>query len=50
MKSLNKYILEYKQHSLDKRLMIDNRLISPNITLKDLENCAYGGSFLDDAS
>ena len=30
--------------------MIDNRLISSNITLKDLKNCAYGGSFLDDAS
>lgn len=30
--------------------MIDKRLISPNITLNYLENCAYGVSFLDDAS
>jgi len=50
MKSLTQYIMEYMAQDINKDLMIDDRIISSEISQQDLEDCGWGGSFMDDRS
>lgn len=50
MKSLKKYITEYKAQDINKVLMLNDRIITPSISLEDLQNAGWGGSFMDDRS
>ena len=51
MRSLKEYLVkEYMTQDLNDKLMIDNRVISSNITLKDLKDAGWGSSMLDDKS
>lgn len=51
MRSLKEYLLtEYMAQDLNDKLMIDNRVISSDITLQDLKDAGWGNSILDDKS
>ena len=51
MRSLKEYLLtEYMAQDLNDKLMIDNRVISSDITLQDLKDAGWGSSMLDDKS
>ena len=49
MRSLKEYLVtEYMAQGLNDKLMIDNRVISSDITLQDLKDAGWGSSMLDD--
>ena len=51
MRSLKDYLVkEYMTQDLNDKLMIDNRVISSDITLQDLKDAGWGSSMLDDKS
>lgn len=51
MRSLKEYLVtEYMAQDLNDKLMIDNRVISGDITLQDLKDAGWGSSILDDKS
>ena len=51
MRSLKEYLVtEYMAQDLNDKLMIDNRVISSDITLQDLKDAGWGNSILDDKS
>ena len=51
MRSLKEYLVtEYMAQDLNDKLMIDNRVISSDITLQDLKDAGWGSSMLDDKS
>ena len=51
MRSLKEYLVtEYMAQDLNDKLMIDNRIISSDITLQDLKDAGWGNSILDDKS
>ena len=49
MRSLKEYLVtEYMAQDLNDKLMIDNRVISSDITLQDLKDAGWGSSMLDE--
>ena len=51
MRSLKEYLVtEYMAQDLNDKLMIDNRVISSDITLQDLKDAGWGSSILADKS
>ena len=51
MRSLKEYLVtECMAQDLNDKLMIDNRIISSDITLQDLKDAGWGNSILDDKS
>lgn len=50
MKTYLQYIREYRAQDINDKLMVDNNIITPEITEQDLVDAGWGSSFNDDRS
>ena len=50
MKTYLQYIREYRAQDINDELMVDDRIITPEITEQDLIDAGWGSSFNDDRS